>query len=160
MIYVTVGTQLPFDRMVRAMDSWAARRGRYDVFAQIGRSSYEPSTIEWVRFLTPEDNARCLDRADLIVSHAGTGTIIDALQRCKPIIVFPRRMEFGEHRTDHQMATARRFEQRGLVCVVENETVLETLLEGSEKVMAVATAISDYASEELIRFLTSHLAAD
>ncbi len=37
MIFVTVGEQLPFDRLVRAVDEWAAASGK-EVFAQIGNS--------------------------------------------------------------------------------------------------------------------------
>ena len=36
MIFVTVGTQLAFDRMIKAVDEWAGARGRTDVFAQVG----------------------------------------------------------------------------------------------------------------------------
>ncbi len=157
MIYVTVGTQLPFDRFVRAVDQWAGRRGRSDVIAQIGRSSYEPLSLRWVRFLTPEESAHYLNEACIIVSHAGTGTIIDALERCKPIIVFPRRKDFGEHRTDHQLATARRFKQRGLVCVAENEAVLEAMLDTPESVMARDEAISNCKRNELTDFIRGEL---
>ena len=40
MIFVTVGSQLPFDRLVRAVDDWAAGNGGAAAFAQIGASSY------------------------------------------------------------------------------------------------------------------------
>ncbi len=45
MIFATVGTQLPFDRLIRALDGWAASNGGVEVFAQIGRGEYEPSHI-------------------------------------------------------------------------------------------------------------------
>ena len=57
MIFVTVGTQLPFDRMIRVVDEWVAQTGRRDVFAQIGDASYTPSATQWVRFLTPDETA-------------------------------------------------------------------------------------------------------
>lgn len=40
MIFVTVGTQVQFDRLIRTVDEWAGARARSDIFAQIG-----PSTI-------------------------------------------------------------------------------------------------------------------
>ncbi len=47
-IFVTVGTELPFDRLVRAIDHWAGERGRgSEVFAQIGRTQFRPEHIGW-----------------------------------------------------------------------------------------------------------------
>ena len=35
MIFVTVGAQLPFDRLVDTVDAWAGRKGDTEVLAQI-----------------------------------------------------------------------------------------------------------------------------
>ena len=43
-----------------------------------------------------------LQAADLIISHAGMGNIITALESHKPIIVVNRQHALGEHRNDHQ----------------------------------------------------------
>ena len=90
MIFVTVGHQMPFDRLIRAMDEWAGARARRDVFAQIGRSDFQPKHIRTAPFLAPEDFERSMDEAAAVVAHAGTGTIIAALQRGKPLLVLPR----------------------------------------------------------------------
>jgi UDP-N-acetylglucosamine transferase subunit ALG13 len=79
-IFVTVGTQLAFDRLVSAVDDWAGRSGRDDVFAQIGPTQLQPSHVEHSRFVPP---AQCRERmlaADAIVAHAGMGTILTALE--------------------------------------------------------------------------------
>ena len=58
----------------------------------------------------------CTDRmvaADAIIAHAGMGTILTALEMGKPLLVMPRRAELGEHRNDHQLATAMRFADLG-----------------------------------------------
>lgn len=157
MIFVTVGTQLPFDRMIRAVDEWAAESGRRDVFAQIGDGGYTPAAIEWVRFLTPDETACRLQEADLIVAHAGMGTIISALQMKKPIVVFPRRAELGEHRNDHQLATAKRFGERGLVWVVENVSTLGTAMGDICGSRAVGGGESPQRLR-LVRFLAAVLA--
>ena len=54
MIFVTVGEQLPFDRLIKTVDEWAASQGREDVFAQIGKASYIPKHIKWTKFVSPE----------------------------------------------------------------------------------------------------------
>ena len=156
MIYVTVGTQLPFDRLVRTVDEWAARRGRSDVFAQIGRSDYRPSAIAWTPFLALSESDDLINRAELIVSHAGTGTIIAALMRCKPAIVMPRRAELREHRSNHQVATARRFRHAYGICVAEDEAALYELLD-EPPLMNAAPKIAGCAETELIQFVANAL---
>ena len=42
MIFVTIGSMFPFDRLIRVMDDWTARSGRKDVLAQIGNGGYVP----------------------------------------------------------------------------------------------------------------------
>ena len=55
MIFVTVGTDQPFDRMLKVVDQWAAERGRTDLFAQIGGGGWEPRSIPFTNFLSPPE---------------------------------------------------------------------------------------------------------
>lgn len=112
-IFVTVGTQGPFDRLVGAVDDWARRRGEPGVFAQIGRGGAPPSHIRWAETQTPAEFLDHVRSARAIVAHAGMGTIITALEHGKPILLLPRRAALGEQRNDHQLATARRFQALG-----------------------------------------------
>ena len=50
MILVTVGAQMPFDRMIEVVDTWAGETGRDDVFAQIADAQYRPRHIPYVSF--------------------------------------------------------------------------------------------------------------
>ena len=110
MIFLTVGTQLPFDRLVAAVDAWAAR-GRAEVFGQIsdpGPTGYRPRHFPWVADLAPAEFEARFRAATHIVGHAGMGTIIGALGAGKPLLVMPRRAHLGEQRNDHQFATVQR----------------------------------------------------
>jgi len=125
MIFVTVGTQLPFDRLIKAVDEWAARNNRNDVFAQIGpEHAYRPRHIQFAHFIAAPECRRWVERADIIVSHAGMGTIISALELGKPLIVMPRRCELHEHRNDHQVATVERLGSRATVRVANDAASL------------------------------------
>jgi UDP-N-acetylglucosamine transferase subunit ALG13 len=128
-IFVTVGSQEPFDRLIRAVDKWAGLRGRSDVFAQIASSSFRPRRIEFTQFIEPEEFNRVMQEAQVIVAHAGMGSIISALELGKPIVVMPRRAEFRETRNDHQVATAERFGAQGRVMVANNEQDLPEKLD-------------------------------
>ena len=153
MIFVTVGTQLPFDRMVRAVDEWAGSPGRgADVFAQIGPGGYLPRHLRWARFLGADACNDLVLRSRAVVAHAGMGSILTALQLGKPILVMPRRGELGEHRNDHQVATARQFLAQGRVHVAFDEAELRRHLDGLEA-LPPGPRISTEASPALVAAL-------
>lgn len=134
MIFVTVGTQLPFDRLIRAVDTWAVAKERMDVFAQVGPSGYRPQHIRSKGFIDAQEFRSLVSEATLMVAHAGMGSIITALEANKPIVVLPRRADLNEHRNDHQLATAKRFASLGVIHVAfdvqELVEHLSRLLEG------------------------------
>jgi UDP-N-acetylglucosamine transferase subunit ALG13 len=128
LIFVTVGSVDPFDRLIRTVDEWAGTRGRTDIFAQIGRSSYKPKHIEAVQFLSPAEFRDRIRAARLIVAHAGTGSIIAAMEIGTPIIVMPKWAHLGEHRNDHQIATAKLFaSKRGIVVANDEKDLIVKL---------------------------------
>jgi UDP-N-acetylglucosamine transferase subunit ALG13 len=159
MIFVTVGTQLPFDRMVKAVDLWARECNRDDVYAQIGLTDYRPSYIKWTHFLDPEECRHRYETASAIVSHAGTGSIITALQLGKPILIMPRQASLGETRSDHQIATAEQFCRFESVMVALDEKELIAKLEGIDKLHGSET-IASHASNELMETIREFIDGD
>jgi UDP-N-acetylglucosamine transferase subunit ALG13 len=140
---------MPFDRLVKTVDRWAGDQGRTDVFAQIGPTDFRPSSIQWTQFLSPEAfNQRCT-AARVIVAHAGTGSIITALQLGKPILIMPRHASLRETRNDHQVATAERFRRFGSVTVAWDEKELIARLNGIDDLNG-AQAVGSSASPELV----------
>jgi UDP-N-acetylglucosamine transferase subunit ALG13 len=129
MIFVTVGTQGHFDRLVRTVDEWASLRGTPEIFAQIGPSDYRYEHIRSERFIDPSEFRKRVETARLVIAHAGMGSIITALELGKRILVMPRRASLGEHRNDHQVATAKRFAEQGRIEVAFNERELATKLD-------------------------------
>jgi UDP-N-acetylglucosamine transferase subunit ALG13 len=157
-IFVTVGTQLPFDRLITAVDEWAGGGGAREVFAQIGPTDYVPRHIGFAPFISPAECAQRMREADAIVAHAGMGTILTALQLGKPLLVMPRRASLGEHRNEHQSATARRFEELGSVAIAADAQELSARLDDL-RALSAATRISPYASDRLINALSTFIAA-
>lgn len=157
MILVTVGAQMPFDRMVEAVDSWAAARGRSDLFAQVGEASYTPKHLQWSAFTTPAEFRRLVEEAELIVAHAGMGTIITALELGKPILVMPRRAALRETRSDHQVATARQLSLQGLVNVAWDERELLQKLDHEIGRMKAADKVANHASSALCETVASFI---
>jgi UDP-N-acetylglucosamine transferase subunit ALG13 len=149
---------MPFDRLIQAVDAWAGDRRRDDVFAQIGESTLEPRHVAWTRFLEPDAFRQHVAQSRAMVAHAGTGSILTALEHGKPILVLPRRASRRETRNDHQVATAERFAASGRVLVAMDETELPSRLAMLDS-MAVAGPIARHASAELIAVLAAFVAA-
>lgn len=106
MIFVTIGSMFPFDRLIQVMDAWALANPGQEVLAQIGDGSFEPKHMKFVRRLSQTEFGETVAKAALIVSHAGMGTVITAGRAGRPMVLLPRLQEWGEHTTDHQIATA------------------------------------------------------
>lgn len=149
MIFLTVGTQLPFDRLVRIVDEWAGREGRRDIVAQIGPSDFVPKHMKYWQFVSPKEFVEYLSSASLVISHAGMGTILNALGMGKPILVMPRLAKFNEHRNDHQLATARRLQALGRISVAMDEQQMIAHLDALTSLRA-GDRIAPYATEELL----------
>ena len=132
MIFVTVGSQLPFDRLVHTVDTWAHAHGcAGDVLAQISTTEAAPKHIEWQHEMEPSEFNGAIDRADLIVGHAGTGTIMAALCAGKPVVVLARRVGLQETRNDHQVATIDRFRDLHGFSGTTEESEIPALIEAA-----------------------------
>lgn len=153
-IFLTVGTQEPFDRLVRVIDDWADQNGLdIKIYAQIGKAQYLPKNIKFSYHLTEQEFKTCFDNADLIVSHAGIGTIISCLSDGKSILTLPRESRFGEHRNDHQIATTKAFSSFGYIFPIYRESELVEKLRSLHLVKPLKK-ISFSAGNDLISFLS------
>lgn len=128
-LLVTVGAQMPFDRLVAAVDEWFGRHRDLEGLAQIGEGGTPPRHLPHVTLLAPHDLRREIQASDLVVAHAGMGTVITCLELARPLIVFPRRGDLRETRNDHQIATATRLGSRPGIGVAFDTDTLHRLLD-------------------------------
>ena len=156
MIFLTVGTQLPFDRLVSSVDHWAGLHTSTEIFGQIGPAKYVPVHFKHERYLKAGQVDDFVKRASLVVAHAGMGSILTAMKFRRPIVVVPRDSSRGEHRNDHQIATAKWLENKCGVFVAWNESQLEDLLSRHESLES-AEGISEYAPSEFTDRLRSFI---
>ncbi len=118
MILVTVGTQLGFDRLIEAMDALAPHLGQ-DVVAQTGKGSFQAQNMDARSTFEPQEFEALVKRCTVMVSHAGIGSVLTAQRLQKPIVLIPRRAQFGEHRNDHQLTTVAQLTGREGIFVAE-----------------------------------------
>jgi UDP-N-acetylglucosamine transferase subunit ALG13 len=154
MIFVTVGSQLPFDRLVKSVEAWSIERDYTDIFAQIadpGPSGFYPKRFGWAKFLGPNDFTRSVETASLLVAHAGMGSIISALTLAKPIVIMPRRGALGETRNDHQHATAINFASRaGIYVAMDEQSLPKTIDAAMSNAPQGSVAAETFANRELL----------
>ena len=130
MIFVTVGSQkFPFNRLLKKVDQMVQEGAiTEEVLIQTGASDYTPSHCRYQPFYNRALFSEMLGSCTVLITHGGTGTIIDAVKRGKKTIVVPRLSRYGEHVDDHQLELTGRFHALKLVYACpETEGLAEAL---------------------------------
>lgn len=122
MIFITLGSQkFQFNRLLIAVDELIEKGTIKDeVFAQTGYSDYKPMNYRFKQFLDREEFAGCEAKAEIIITHGGTGAIIGAVKKGKKVIAVPRLARYGEHVDDHQLQLITQFKSRNLICGLDD----------------------------------------
>ncbi len=156
MILVSVGTQLPFDRLIKTVDEWALARKRKDVVGQIGPTDYLPKAIDYFPFMEHDRFFALQSKCRVMVSHAGMGSIITALELGKPLIILARDHLRHEHRNAHQSDTLRQFANLAGIYAARDEAHLLELLDSHETLTA-RPSIDASAPREFVERLAEYV---
>lgn len=158
MIFASVGSMLPFDRFVMAVDEWAAAHPSEDVFLQIGDGEYEPRHAPFARMMAHDEYRRRLGLCQLFVAHVGMGSILQSLEAGKQLLMLPRLARLREHTTDHQLHTAARFRNvRGLIVVESVEALQATMTQLLREPLSTSPGISDRAQAAMLERVADYL---
>lgn len=136
LILITAGTQLPFERLATLALRCARALPEEGVVYQAGPGGevlpdgQEPTgNLQVKSFIEPEQYQQALQKARCVITHAGMGNLLHLLEREIPFLVLPRLMQYGEHRNDHQVDTARAMHERfGIEYYLDSDRLLERLL--------------------------------
>ena len=134
MIFIVTGTQEPFDRLLKIVDRWYSRNKGIKIIAQTAKSTFSSKNMMCFDYLEPDVFNEYFNNADVIIGHAGIGTIIEALENEKKLVVFPRLVKYNEHRNDHQLHTAKGFDKLGLINVAYSENELLKYLDDLDSI--------------------------
>ncbi|MBF0672926.1 MAG: glycosyltransferase [Salinibacterium sp.] len=138
-VVVSVGgnAHYGFERLIRRLH--AIIPPTWSVLWQVGPTDVSGLDIDAVPSLPAAELAREIERADIVVSHAGTGSILSVLRAGKRPIVVPRRAAHGEHVDGHQDDLADYVDARGFALVREaDELTLDDLIENQRWVVRPA----------------------
>jgi UDP-N-acetylglucosamine--N-acetylmuramyl-(pentapeptide) pyrophosphoryl-undecaprenol N-acetylglucosamine transferase len=119
-IFATVGTHgQPFTRFLDALAGLDD-----DVVVQYGHNPRPAGVHEAVAFMPFDElNAR-MREADVVVTHAGVGSVLCARQAGHVPVVVPRLHRYGEHVDDHQLQITTEMEAAGMVVAAVDATAL------------------------------------
>lgn len=115
MILVLCGTQKQdFSRMIKEVEKLA---GDYEVIVQAGHSQYRSDQMKIFDFISQEKLEGLYQKAAYIITHAGAGSMFQAIKSAKKTIAFPRLQKYGEHVDDHQLQLAEKLHSMGYLLV-------------------------------------------
>ena len=150
MIFVTIGSAEPFDRLMAALSGLGSRT---PLVVQHGGSPPPSSAARSVPFMSFDECMAHIRQAHAVITHAGVGTVLAVLSHGKRPIVVPRLRAFGEAVDDHQLLFARRLADAGVVVLVEDLTLLADAVAEAESDRKVLTL----SANELVADLREYI---
>lgn len=127
MIFVTLGTQdKQFKRLLDAVEKLEIKE---KIIAQVGSTEFNSKKMEIHKYLTPEEFNNYMNKARVIITHAGVGTIILGLKLNKKMIVAARKKEYHEHVNNHQEQILEIFSKNKYILALKDFSDLPNLLD-------------------------------
>ncbi len=124
-LLVTVGTIMPFDRMVMGVEALISEEKiSGPVAAQTGKSECQFERLETFESCSFEELNERMRKADIVVCHGGSGSILGALKAGCRVVAMARKQEFKEHYDDHQLDIMNAFSDMGLISIAKDENDL------------------------------------
>ena len=126
MILVTLGTQK--QSFKRLLDYIEKSNIKDEIIVQAGHTKYKSKKMNIVDFFSFDEMEKLIDKADIIITHGGTGSIIGPLKKGKKVIVCSRLKKYGEHIDDHQQELIEIFKDEGYILELNENNDLDSLL--------------------------------
>ncbi|WP_244877761.1 PssE/Cps14G family polysaccharide biosynthesis glycosyltransferase [Halobacillus kuroshimensis] len=154
---MTVGTQkFPFDRLLIELDRLIENDFITDeIIAQRGYSTYVPKNYASFDFLPSHEIVKYFRKASIIITHAGTSSILEGIENKKKVIVVPRQKKYGEHVDNHQLDITNVFLKRNFVAGVYDMNQLGVTIQSiGEKVFDSYPFGSKVLVDSVTKFLS------
>lgn len=133
MILVLLGTQNnSFHRLLEEVQkNIENKKIKEEVIVQKGYTKFESKDMKMYTEIPIDELNNLIDKADLIITHGGVGSIISSIKKDKKVIAVPRLEKYKEHVNDHQKDIVETFNQAGYIIGIES---VEQLGEALDKV--------------------------
>ena len=156
MILVMLGTQNnSFHRLLEEIDKLIKENMiKEEVIVQAGYTKYETNNMKIIDLMPKEELEELQNKADLIITHGGVGSIISSLEKGKKVIAIPRLSKYGEHVDDHQIQLIKEFEEMNFIePVYEIDELGNAIRESKEKNYNVYVSNTDKIIEDIEKFI-------
>jgi beta-1,4-N-acetylglucosaminyltransferase len=125
--FVAVGNaHQPFARLLRAVTANVDILPR-PILVQHGHTEFFHPECTAAGFVSQPDFDLAI-RSEIVIVHAGAGSVLQCLWAGRLPIVMPRLRQFGEHVDDHQVDLAEVLDQRGRVKRIDDAEGLRRAL--------------------------------
>ena len=132
MILVTLGTQS--QKFNRLLDYIENSKIKDEIIVQAGGSSdYESKKMKILKFIDYDEMSDLIKKADIVITHGGTGCILRALQDNKKVIACARLSKYKEHINDHQTEIVSVFAESGCLLELNESKRLDDVLKEIKK---------------------------
>ena len=131
MILVTLGTQK--EQFTRLLDYIEKSNIKDEIIVQAGHTKYESKKMKIFDFIPYEKMNEYIDKADLVITHSGTGSVLMPLKKGKKVIVCARLQKYNEHVDDHQKQLVEVFKDEGYVLELDENNSLDDLIKEIKK---------------------------
>jgi UDP-N-acetylglucosamine transferase subunit ALG13 len=156
MILVLLGTfPLKFERPLIELDR-LLKEGAIseEVIVQNGHTVYDSPRMTFFPFLPLDELLDLYRRADLVITQAGTGSIIKGLKMNKKMIAVARLAKYGEHVDDHQVELIQEFAGANYL-IAWNET--DDLAELIPKAKNFEPTLYKSSNKEIVNYLIDYI---
>ena len=135
MILVILGTQdKEFPRLLEVVEKNIKNGNiKEKVVVQAGQTKYKSDCMEILDLLPAPEFDKLMDKADLIITHGGAGSILNAIKKNKKVIAAARLAKYGEHHNDHQKQIIGEFVKQGYILELEDFNELGDLIKKAKK---------------------------
>lgn len=117
MIFVTVGTQPNgFLRCLKEVEQLIDRYGiTEEIVAQIGNTDFETDEFMTIRFTGENEFKEYIQKASVVISHAGSGALFNSIKAGKKVIAMARLHDFNEMADNHQTELVKKLSEGGYI---------------------------------------------
>ena len=121
MILVLLGTQNnSFHRLLEEIQKNIDNENiQEEVVVQKGYTKFESKDMTIYDELPIEKFNELIEKADLVITHGGVGSIISSVTRGKKVIAVPRLKKYNEHVNDHQLDIIQTFDEMGYIIGIQ-----------------------------------------
>lgn len=135
MIVVLLGTQNnSFHRLLEEVQKNIDNGNiKEEVIVQKGYTKFESENMTIYDRLPSDEINELIDKADLIITHGGVGSIVTSIKKGKKVIAVPRLKKYKEHVNDHQLDIIKSFRDTGYIIGLDSVEELSEAIKNINK---------------------------